>query len=87
MSDFSDVFDKSAQSTTRDRRQLLGAQLVFALHALLRNARSHAGNNAVFGPVYEGIEQTCRMCVSTGTALSCANPNSAMQSASFNPIP
>ena len=57
MSDPRDVFDHSAQSVTRDRRQQLGVQVVLALNALMRNARSYAEDNAVFGPVLDGLEK------------------------------
>lgn len=41
-------FDKSAATNTRDRRQQLARQVFFALHAVLRNARVHGEENAVF---------------------------------------
>ncbi len=57
MSDLKDVFDQSAQSATRERRQQLGVPIVLALNALMRNARSYAEDNAVFAPVMDGLEK------------------------------
>ena len=56
MNDFKDVFDRR-QSTTRERRQELGAQIVIGLNALMRNARSYAEDNAVFAPVMDALEK------------------------------
>ncbi len=53
-----DVFDQSGQSVPRERRQQLGSQIVFALNALVRNARSYGEDNAVFTPVIENLLQS-----------------------------
>lgn len=50
-----DVFDQSAQSVTRERRQQMGVQVVFALNSLARNARTYAEDNAVFAPVIDAL--------------------------------
>ena len=51
------IFDATASQATRDRRQQVGHQLVLSLSALVRNARSHAEDNAIFTPVLETLQQ------------------------------
>jgi hypothetical protein len=50
------IFDATASSATRDRRQQLGQQVVLAISSVLRNARSYAEDNAVFTPVLESLQ-------------------------------
>jgi hypothetical protein len=52
-----DVFDASASSATRERRQQLGAQIVLALNSIIRNSRSYAEDNSVFTPVLDSLQQ------------------------------
>lgn len=57
MSQDRSVFDATASQATRDRRQQLGQQAVLALSAMLRNARTHAEDNAVFAKVLDSLQQ------------------------------
>jgi len=51
------VFDANPAGATRELRQQIGHQVVIALSAILRNARSYAEDNAVFTPVLESLQQ------------------------------
>jgi HD-GYP domain-containing protein (c-di-GMP phosphodiesterase class II) len=58
---FGTAFDATAGQATRTQRQDLGHQIVLALHAVQRNARTHAEDNAIFdatlGQLREAVDK------------------------------
>lgn len=50
-------FDVAGTQLSREERQLLGHQAVMAFGSLLRNARSYAEDNAVFGPALSALQE------------------------------
>lgn len=58
-------FDRSAGGSTRDRRQQLARQVFFALHSVVRNARVHGDENAVFATPLGQLQVAIAELVST----------------------
>ncbi|MBS2021948.1 MAG: hypothetical protein JST92_06025 [Deltaproteobacteria bacterium] len=58
-------FDAVGVGMSRDTRQALGHALVMALGSLLRNARSYAEDNDVFGPALTALQESMLQLLSS----------------------
>ena len=63
------VFDASAHTTTRDKRQKLGKDIIVALSSVVRNARTYGEENAVFKPSLDTIQQAIFSLLETDGAF------------------
>ena len=62
--------DATSGQATKDRRQELGRQVFFALHAIMRNARLHDENNDAFTPVVQQLRDALRELIAADGAFS-----------------
>lgn len=62
--------DATSGQATKDRRQELGRQVFFALHAIIRNARLHDENNDAFATVVGQLRAALQELIATDGAFT-----------------